>query len=128
MTRLAFIVLVMAVFWACAQIQEPVQNASEKVTTTAEVVAPEITPYSGSPTYLADVKPLLENRTCMGCHAAEVYESFCTQSLDSLELVRDNFQGMRQHAIERRHRRVNPDTLTAVDRGLLIKWAEDGFP
>ena len=128
MTRVAFIGLVIAVFCECAQIQEPAQNASEQVATTAAVMAPEITPYSGSPTYLADVKPLLENRTCMGCHSAEVYETFCTQSIDSLELVRDNFQGMRQHAIERRHRWLNPDTLTAVDRGLLIKWAEDGFP
>lgn len=128
MARLAFIGLVIAVFCECAQIQEPVPNASEQVATTAAVMAPEITPYSGLPTYLADVKPLLESRTCLSCHSAEVYEGYCTQNLESLELVRDGFPSIRQNVIERRHRRLNPDTLTAVDRGLLIKWAEDGFP
>lgn len=128
MARLFWAFATVAIFGHCAQVQELPQNGSETAAVTVVSASPEITPYSGAPTYLADVKPILENRSCMNCHGASVFETYCTQNLDGQGLVRDNFQGLRQHAIDRRHRWLNPDTLTAIDRGLLIKWAEDGFP
>lgn len=121
----------LAIFAAgCANESAPGRNGSNSSAGGgAAQTAPAITPYTGSPVFNTDIRPVMQAK-CDLCHSnANAGLNGNGNTFENFLNVKDEFSRIKYQAINNSlmPRDGNP-TLTAVERGILLKWEQDGFP
>lgn len=91
--------------------------------------AATITPYTGSPKFNADIRPILQAK-CDLCHSnANAGLNGNGNAFENFANVRDEFSRIKYQAVNNSLMPRDGNTpLTAVERGILLKWEQDGFP